>query len=309
MSHKYRHPAFHRNYGFFSEEEQRALHEATVAIAGVGGDGFQLGFKLAMMGVGRLKVADPEVFEVENANRVIGAVSPHIGKNKAETFREMVRQLPSPPEVIVYSEGVTEKNVGDFIDGADLLLDESELTYLHIGTMLAREARKRNIPELFVMNVGFAGVATSFKPSGGKTFEQLMGIPADASLAQIAKMKVDFTRCLPYIPPYGDPNTLKEVMGGAPLPSISHGVDVASAIGSTEAFLHLTAHVGNHRKSPTWSPKFRYMDAYTGKARTIHFPRLSYMTSAAHMMLRSKLGATPLASYGHSERKRRSKQL
>ncbi len=36
-------PEFSRNYGFWNEDEQRALLSAHVAIAGVGGDGFQLG--------------------------------------------------------------------------------------------------------------------------------------------------------------------------------------------------------------------------------------------------------------------------
>ena len=301
------HPAFHRNYGFFNEREQRALHDATVAIAGTGGDGFQLGYKLAMMGVGTLKVADPEVFEQENANRVFGATLPHVGKNKAAVFHEMVSQLPSPPKVVVYKEGVTKENVADFVKGADLLLDESELTYPQIGTMLAREARKAGIPELLVMNIGFAGVATSFKPHGGVTFEQLLGVSPNTPIDEIAKMEISIDRFLAYLPTYGDLETLHEVQEGAPLPSISPGVDVASAVGSTEVFLHLTSQLRNNRRSPVWAPQFRYMDAYTNKSGIIRFPRLSYYSKAIRMSVRSKMNLNPKASYQASRRHKRSK--
>ncbi len=297
--------AFSRNFGFYSEDEQRALVGATVAIAGVGGDGFQLGYKLAMNGVGTIKIADPETFEPENANRVFAATKSHLGQNKAAVFKKMVAELPTSTKVIVYKDGVTVDNVEEFLEGVDLLLDESELTYLHIGTMLAREARKRMIPELLVLNIGFAGVATSFKPDHGKTFEELMGIPEDAPLKEVANMTVDFSRFLPYIPPYGDPETLKAVQNGAPLPSISQGVDVASAIGSTEVFLHLTSHLSNHRKSPVWAPRFRYMDAYTNKSGIIRYPRFSYYFSLSKMIVRSFMHLNPTASYRDEDRRNR----
>ena len=292
---------FNRNLGFFSEEEQAALTDSVVAIAGVGGDGFQLAYKLAMMGVGTIKVADPEVFEIENANRVFGATSNHIGKNKAAVFKLMAEKLPSKPKVIAYTEGVTESNIADFIKGADLIIDESELTYLHIGTMIARHARKAKVPVLMVMNIGFAGVVTSFKPAG-KTFEQMMGIPEDATLKQIAKMKIELGNFIPYLPPYGDLKVLKEVQNGASLPSISQGVDVASALGTTEAFLHLTSHMKNHRRLPVWAPEFRYIDAYTNKSAHIKFPSLSYKIKLFRMAAGSILNKNPHASYHQSSK-------
>jgi len=295
-----------RNYGFWNENEQSRLHDSTVAIAGVGGDGFQLGYKLAMMGVGRLKVADPEVFEPENSNRVLAATEPNCGRNKAEVFQEMVSALPRDVKIDVYNDGVTPDNIDDFMDGVDLILDESELRYLHIGTMIARTALKNNIPSLLVMNIGFAGVATSFKPDTVTNgFEELMGIPKGMPLDEVADLKLDYSRAIPYIPAYGDFDTFKAVIDGAPLPSISQGVDVASAVGSTEAFLHLTAEAGNKRKTPTWSNRFRYMDAYTNKSGIIKHPRLSYYKGVATIVGRSVLNRNPKASYSTQERENR----
>jgi molybdopterin/thiamine biosynthesis adenylyltransferase len=293
---------FQRNYGFWNELEQRRLGDAKIAIAGVGGDGFQLGLKLAMMGVRNFSIADPEVFEVENSNRVVGASSSHIGQNKAEVFRDMVTDMRPDANVSVFTDGVNEDNVKEFMHGSNLVLDESELTHLELGTMIARTARGEKIPNLLVMNIGFAAIATSFHPEHGKTFEGIMGIPKGSPLDEVADMEVDFSRCLPYIPNYGDLRTLEAVQQGAPLPSISQGVDIASALGSTEAFLHLTSGSGNHRRQPTWAPKFRYMDSYNGESGVIRTPRLAYYMGLAAVVGRSILGFNPQAAYSKEER-------
>lgn len=294
--------AYKRNYGFWNEAEQEALGQSKVAIAGVGGDGFQLGIKLAMMGVVRFSIADPEVFEIENSNRVFGATSSSYGKNKAEVFSEMVHDIRPEATVDIYNDGVNQENVKEFMHDADLVLDESELTYLQIGTMIAREAREQRIPDLMVMNIGFCGIATSFHPQSRNTFEKMMGIAKNTPLDEVADMSVDFSRCLPYIPNYGDINSLIAVQEGASLPSISQGVDIASAIGSTEAFLHLTAGARNKRRKPTWAPRFRYMDAYNGTSGVINFSRASHYLGLAALATREQLGLNPRASYRQAER-------
>jgi hypothetical protein len=295
-------PEFSRNYGFWSEDEQRALMAARVAIAGVGGDGFQLGLKLARMGVARFSIADPEVFEPENVNRVEGATTSSVGRDKAEVFRERVLDINPDAEVETFLSGVTEDNVEPFMRGASLVLDESELTKPEIGTLIARRARVQGIPDLLVMNVGFAAQVTSFAPKSPWTFERFMGFTPSTPLGEIAEAGVDLARCLPYIPAYTDLRSLQAVQGenGAPpvsLPSISIGVDLASAIGSAQAFLHLTAKVANRRRSPVWAPRVAYTDAYRLRTRILKAGRPNHVR---HLLLaagRQKLGINPLGSY------------
>jgi molybdopterin/thiamine biosynthesis adenylyltransferase len=301
----YKDSMFKRNYGFFSEEEQKKIIDSTVAIAGVGGDGFQLGEKLARIGVSKFIVADPEVFEAENINRVSGAKNSTLGKNKAEVFRDSIADIHPDAEVEIYTEGVNEDNVHEIVSRADLILDESELTRLELGTMIARESRKNNKPVLVVLNIGFAAIATSFDPNGRMTFEKTMGIPKDMPIDEVAEMEVDFSRCLPYMPQYGDINSLISAQKGYPLPSISQGVDVASALGSTEAFLHLTKGVANHRKSPTFAPSWRYMDAYSGESGTIRMARISHYMGLFAILGRMQLGLNPRASYKEDDIKNR----
>lgn len=295
-------PEFSRNYGFWNEDEQRALVDSHVAIAGVGGDGFQLGLRLARMGVQRFSIADPEVFEAENVNRVEGAATSSFGRNKADVFRERLLDVNPEAEIEVFREGVNEDNIEAFMRGASLVLDESELTRPEIGTLIARRARAQGIPDLLVMNVGFAAQVTSFAPTSSWTFERFMGFTPDTSLSKIAESGVDLARCLPYIPPYTDLRSLQAVLGEdgaepASLPSISIGVDAASAIGSTQAFLHLTARVSNRRRAPIWAPRIAYTDAYTLRTRIVRAGKFAHTRHLLLAAARQKLGVNPLASY------------
>lgn len=303
-------PEFSRNYGFWSEDEQRALVESRVAIAGVGGDGFQLGLKLARMGVSKFSIADPEVFEPENVNRVEGATASSVGRDKADVFRERVLDINPDAEVETFLSGVTPDNVEPFMQGASLVLDESELTRPEIGTLIARRARLQGIPDLLVMNIGFAAQVTSFAPTSTWTFERFMGFTPETPLAEIAEAGVDLSRCLPYIPPYTDLRSLQAVQGEdgaepASLPSISIGVDLASAIGSAQAFLHLTSGVSNRRRSPVWAPRVAVTDAYSLRTRMLRAGRASHVGHLLVAAARDKLGKNPQGSYTHADIARR----
>ena len=297
-------PEFSRNYGFWNEQEQQDLLDARVAIAGVGGDGFQLGITLAEMGVSRFSIADPEVFERENKNRVPGAVDSTLQRKKARVFLEQVLDKNPHAELTVFEEGINADNIEAFMEGATVAFDETELTKLELGTMVAREARRRGIPNVLVMNIGFAATVTTFDPEG-PTFEDMMGIPEGMPLEEVAKLELDLARAVPYIPSYVDLETFKEVAaGGASLPSIAPGVNQAVAIGSTQAFLNI---VGgrNHRPEPVKAPKVAYSDPYTMDAGVISFPRASHVRRATTMAVRSRLGINPKASYGAEDRARR----
>lgn len=310
---KYNDIAYKRNRGFWSTEEQKKICESTVSIAGVGGDGFGLGLGLVQMGVQNLNIADPESFERENSNRVIGATVNNYNVNKAVAFMNMAKSINPDVNINIFEDGVTMDNVEDFMQNANLLIDESELRYLHIATMLARTARKLMIPNLTVMNIGFAGVATSFHPeakqkNGFVTFESLMGLPDDVPIDEVKNMDIDFSRYLPYLPSYGDLSVFEEVKNGAPFPSIIQGVNIAAGLGTTQAFLHLIDSKRNHRPSPTWAPEFIYNDAYLNKSGVIEIPRASHYSSLAKIVLRSVLNLNPHVSYSKADREMYDKE-
>ncbi len=303
----YNAPQFARNFGFWGEKEQKAILKSRVAIAGVGGDGFELGIRLARMGVSNFNVADPETFEAENLNRVPGATVDTIGRNKAIVFRQEVLKINPTAVVKVFAEGATEKTIDEFIDGVSLILDETELTKLELGTMVARAARAYGVPDVLVMNIGFAAQVTSFHPSRGMTFERFMGIPEDLTLDEVAKRVLQLSHCVPYIPPYTDLGTLRAVRNGAPLPSIVQGVGVASAIGASQVFLHIVSSLNLRWPKPIWAPQVAYMDSLLNTSGVSSHRILSHYFSLMQLSTRQKLGLNPSASYSENARLRRQK--
>lgn len=291
-------PEFSRNLGFWRRSEQQLLRESTIAIAGAGGDGFDLAVSLVMMtGAAEVRIADPETFVPENSNRVAWANTDTYGQLKVDALRETIAKIRPGTRVVSFAEGVTTENADEFVAGADLVLDESELRYLHVGTALARAARRHGVPNLLVMNIGFGAIATSFAPQSVHTFERMMGLPADITLDEAATREVDLTRCVPFVPRYGDLGTFRATRAGAPLPSVVQGVKAAVSLGATEALLHLTRTDRNRRRSPVFAPQWAYTDPMNLKSGRIRHARSRHWIGAAILAGRSLLGWNPEASY------------
>ena len=76
----------------FPKEMQVKLHNAKVAIAGLGGLGSNIAVMLARSGVGKLFLVDFDVVDVTNLNRQMYLI-PQLGKPKAEALPEILYQI------------------------------------------------------------------------------------------------------------------------------------------------------------------------------------------------------------------------
>ncbi|HET8884619.1 MAG TPA: ThiF family adenylyltransferase [Candidatus Saccharimonadales bacterium] len=288
---------YDRNLGWMSKEEQARLGQSTVAIAGAGGDGGELAVTLAQSGVGKFKLADPEVFEVGNLNRQAGANYHTLGRNKAEVIAEIIKDINPFAEIEVYNTGVTADTIDDFIAGSDLICDETEYTSHEIGVMIARAARSHDIPVVMALNVGFGSYVTSFSPDG-KTFESYLGLSEDDSIEEIASQTVPISRWVPHIPSYADMNIFEKVANATvSTPTVSAGVKMAAAVASKQALNHLLAPINSKRqKQIKYAPKGMMHDAEDG-AQNISFPRTHFYISAMRAYMRTKLGKNSAAGY------------
>lgn len=289
-------PRFERNLGFVSAAEQGQLENASVAIAGAGGDGGMLAVQLARMGVGELRLADPDPFEIENCNRQAVCTDRTVGTNKAEAIADYVQDINPDMKVQVLNRGIQPDNVAEFVDGATLLVDETEFTMHHLGIMLAREARKQNIPNMTALNMGFGAIVTTYKP-GGTTVENRLGFGDTQDIDEIAKAEVDIARWLPYLPKYGDLDVLKKVATGEKsAPSIAPGVAIAAGTAASQAFLNIVGRE-NHRPAPVYAPKALVVDPMSGLAKVIKYNRRSHYKHLLPIVGRNLLKLNPQASY------------
>ncbi len=158
--------AFSRNLGLISLDEQQRLRNARVAVAGMGGVGGVHLITLARLGVGRFNIADPDTFEVANFNRQYGALQRNVGRGKAETMAEEVRQINPELDLRVLDEPITPENVGQFLDGASLVLDGIDFFSFDTRRLLFREARQRGLWAITAGPIGFGAAWVLFDPQG-----------------------------------------------------------------------------------------------------------------------------------------------
>ena len=164
-----------RNIGWITKEEQEMLKTMTVGIAGCGGMGGSLNERLLRLGIGHIKIADPELFDVSNINRQLGATRSTVGENKAIQTARNLRKITDDSSITVFPQGIRADVIKEFVFGCDIICDEIEFYELSTPITLHREARKKKIPILGCNTAGFGAHLFLFT-SSGMPREELFGM-------------------------------------------------------------------------------------------------------------------------------------
>jgi molybdopterin/thiamine biosynthesis adenylyltransferase len=167
--------AFARNLGLVSGEEQQRLRKSRVSIIGMGGVGGVHLVTLARLGIGGFSIADPDVFDTANFNRQYGATLRSLGRPKATVMAEEAHAINPELDLRVFSEAITADNVGDFLEGADLLVDGVDFFNIEARRLVFCEARKRGIWAVTAGPIGFSTAWLVFDPNG-MSFDQYFDI-------------------------------------------------------------------------------------------------------------------------------------
>jgi adenylyltransferase/sulfurtransferase len=105
---------------------QKRLKNAKVLVVGAGGLGSPALMYLAAAGVGTLGIVDFDVVDESNLQRQIIHGQSDIGRPKAESARDTVREINPLVNVIVHEERLDNDNVLDIFAGYDLILDGTD---------------------------------------------------------------------------------------------------------------------------------------------------------------------------------------
>ncbi|NLY40560.1 MAG: HesA/MoeB/ThiF family protein [Desulfovibrionales bacterium] len=111
---------FSRNIGPIGQDEQSILARTTAAVIGCGGLGGYVIEHLARMGIGHLRLADPDVFSISNCNRQLNALTATLGHNKAEVAARRVAAIHPFCQVTVFPVDFRQSTV---LAKADVVLD------------------------------------------------------------------------------------------------------------------------------------------------------------------------------------------
>jgi molybdopterin/thiamine biosynthesis adenylyltransferase len=134
-----------RNRNKITAQEQDSLGAQRIGVAGLS-VGHVIAHTLAAQGMcGRLRLADFDLLELSNLNRVPASVF-DLGLNKAHVASRRVAELDPYLPVEVFDEGLTFDTVDDFLDGLDIVVEECDS--LDMKAVLREGARSRGIPVL-----------------------------------------------------------------------------------------------------------------------------------------------------------------
>ncbi|MBU4082747.1 ThiF family adenylyltransferase [Patescibacteria group bacterium] len=167
--------AFKRNLGLLSAEEQKKIKKSKIAIVGLGGVGGVYLLSLIRVGVGNFHIADFDVFELVNINRQAGANINSLGETKTKTMKEMGREINPFVSIKIFPEGISKKNIDNFLEGVDLVIDGIDFFNIKDRLLLFRKAREHSIYALTSAPVGFGASLLTFAPKG-MSFEEYFDI-------------------------------------------------------------------------------------------------------------------------------------
>jgi hypothetical protein len=196
-----------RNIGLLSAEEQARLRSLAVAVAGCGGVGGAAAHFLARLGVGELRLADPETFELSNVNRQFAAYTDTVGANKAEAVADELRRINPALAVTVWTEGIGPGMVGPFLDGAGAVVDALDFWSLGTERLLHREAARRGLWIFTSQGAVEITTVTSFDPAGGALDNMVCDAGGPSMAAAIASF-------MPVLPKAATPELLAGAISG-----------------------------------------------------------------------------------------------
>lgn len=226
---------FSRNLGILSDEDQEKLRTSSIAIAGVGGIGGFLAERLTRIGLGKIKITDPGLFEPSNSNRQYGANSQTLNKYKAEVVAGELQKI-NPDAIILFDiKGInTQKDAAEFANGTSIVIDEMDYGLFKQNIYLQRAARKQGSYYIFSTAIGFGSLVALFRPDG-ITLEEFNGFPKDIEKGE--QLKLTKENILPHFPSYlkGKENLVDQMIERTiPVSSNSVGVGLASIITANE---------------------------------------------------------------------------
>ena len=175
-----------RNLGSLTERECALLRTKTVFVAGCGGLGGYLIEMLLRLGVGTIRAADGDAFEVSNLNRQLLSSPSALGRAKAEAAAERAALVNPDVRFVAIGEFVTEENAAELIRGCDAVLDA--LDNIGARRILARACAEEGIPLIHGAICGWSAQAAVVMPG-----EDLIGriYPEGARLS--SKTSLSFT--------------------------------------------------------------------------------------------------------------------
>jgi molybdopterin/thiamine biosynthesis adenylyltransferase len=196
---------YQRNRKAMTVKDQLTLFRSSVAVIGCGGLGGYVVEELARLGVGRIVVVDPDVFEEHNLNRQLFSSPANLGQAKVEAAVSRVAEINPAVTLVAVRAAFSPENGVDLLGGCQVAVDA--LDTIQVRLELAEVSDVLNIPLVHGAIAGWFGHVTTHYPGddtlqtiyrswkGGKGVEETLGNPsftpalvASLEVAEVCKL-------------------------------------------------------------------------------------------------------------------------
>ncbi len=144
----------------FGAEGQSRLSEATLAIVGLGGLGCPAATQLAAVGVGMLRLIDPDTVDITNILRQGLYFTGDVGRQKADVAAERIAAI----NPAVCASANARPFEPDYLEGCTIVLDCTD--NMSARDAIARAAREAHIPLIYGAAIGYEGRLAVFEAAG-----------------------------------------------------------------------------------------------------------------------------------------------
>lgn len=107
----------------FGEEGQLRLRNASVMVSRCGGLGSVVAYELAAAGIGKMVLAHAGNVKPGDLNRQLLMTDDWLGKPRIESVERRLKELNPRLEIVAVNANVSEDNVAELVDQADLIVD------------------------------------------------------------------------------------------------------------------------------------------------------------------------------------------
>ena len=146
---------YQRNRAMLSIQQQLSLLQSKVAVFGCGGLGGYIIEELARLGVGRITVVDPDVFEEHNMNRQLLCTQELLGKKKVDAAVQRVAAINPAVRLQAFDVAFGQNNSTELLN--DVTVAADALDSIPVRLVLAEACKDQNIPLVHGAIAGWSG--------------------------------------------------------------------------------------------------------------------------------------------------------
>jgi len=146
---------YQRNRAMLSIQQQLSLLRSKVAVFGCGGLGGYIIEELARLGVGRITVVDPDVFEEHNLNRQLFSTQELLGIKKVDAAVQRVAAINPAVSLQAFDVAFGQGNSAELLK--DVTVAADALDSIPVRLELAEACNDKNIPLVHGAIAGWSG--------------------------------------------------------------------------------------------------------------------------------------------------------